>query len=134
MRATRAVKFSGINVVMNPFIVNGGRYAVTMQASAWDDGGDPPMPGNVTLEALGPDGSTWFPVSDAFSSDGYTAVDIPPGQCRLAIDICDRRQRFVASMPVGERRSGSFRNVVDHPIKKVIEPLCLVMLVLEKCM
>ncbi len=54
----------------------GGKYAVAVIASTY---------GTVTLEALGPDGSTYLTALTAFSANGISNVDLAPGSYKLAL-------------------------------------------------
>lgn len=77
MRAHESVKLSNIAATTAAFILNGGDYMLLVVATF---GG-----GNVVLEALGPNGSTWLPIHTALTANGVTGFSIPPGQYRLAI-------------------------------------------------
>jgi hypothetical protein len=41
--------------------------------------------GTVTLQALGPDGSTWLTAATAFAANGTETADLCPGQYRVAL-------------------------------------------------
>lgn len=56
---------------------NGGR-GVFSAVATW--GG-----GNVQLQYLGPNGSTWLNVGSALTADGLAAFELPPGQIRAAV-------------------------------------------------
>ncbi len=54
----------------------GGKYQVSVVGSTF---------GTVTLQALGPDGSTYLNAATAFSANGLAVVELPPGQYKLAL-------------------------------------------------
>jgi len=56
---------------------NGGRGQFSAVAT-W--GG-----GNVVLQYLGPNGSTWLPVGTALTADGFYTFELAPGQIRAAV-------------------------------------------------
>lgn len=72
-----AVKFSNISATTAPFVLKGGQYQYTVVAT-W--GG-----GSVTLEQLGPDGSTYLTAATALTANGGGTVDLPPGQYKFVI-------------------------------------------------
>ena len=41
--------------------------------------------GNVALQYLGPNGTTWITVGSALTADGLFAFELPPGQIRAAV-------------------------------------------------
>lgn len=41
--------------------------------------------GSVTLQYLGPDGSTWLTAATALTANGLIAFELPPGQIRAAV-------------------------------------------------
>jgi len=59
------------------FNLIGGKYGVTWQATL---GG-----GNLQLQALAADGSSWVPVGSAISALGYTSFDLAPGTYRFNV-------------------------------------------------
>lgn len=61
----------------NPARWNGGRGVFSAVATF---GG-----GNVQLQYLGPNGSTWLNVGSALTADGLAAFELPPGQIRAAV-------------------------------------------------
>ena len=68
--------FSNINATPAAFRLFGGKYAVSVIASTF---------GTVTLEVLGPDGTTYLTALTAFSANGFAVVDLPPGLFKLVI-------------------------------------------------
>jgi hypothetical protein len=69
--------FSNISATPAAFTLLGGTYCMTVSASF---GG-----GNVQFNILSLDGVTWIPVQNAFTSNGFAILDLPPGQFQLAI-------------------------------------------------
>lgn len=41
--------------------------------------------GNVQLQYLGPDGSTWLNVGASLTANGLAAFELPPGRIRAAV-------------------------------------------------
>lgn len=41
--------------------------------------------GSVTLQYLGPNGSTWLTAATALTADGLVAFELPPGRIRAAV-------------------------------------------------
>ena len=74
-----AYAWSNISVTPANFELKGGRYMVTAVAT-WSSG-------TVTLNKLGPDGSTLIAVSPsaAMSVNGGFVADLSPGQYQLTI-------------------------------------------------
>lgn len=61
----------------NPVRWNGGRGVFSAVGTF---GG-----GSVTLQYLGPDGSTWITAATALTAAGLVAFELPPGQIRAAV-------------------------------------------------
>lgn len=70
------VKFSNISATTSAFQLGGGWYTVACIGSSF---------GTVTLQILGPDGSTYMTALTAFSANGISTVQLPPGQYKVAI-------------------------------------------------
>ena len=78
MAAGDAVKFLNLGAVTTgSFTLFGGKYAVIWQATL---GG-----GNLQLQALSADGSTFVPVGSAIAALGLTIFDLPAGTYRFVI-------------------------------------------------
>lgn len=69
--------FSNISATTSPFILRGGNYGLTCHATF---GG-----GNIALQRLATDGSTFVTVITALTADGYASANLPSGSYRLAI-------------------------------------------------
>jgi hypothetical protein len=69
--ATQSYQFSNIAATTSPFLIKGGTYGLSVEATF---GG-----GNVTLQLLGPDGSTWLNVGSAITANGFSSQSLPPG-------------------------------------------------------
>ena len=70
------VAFSNIQATTSPFTLDGGRYALELIGSTL---------GTVTLQRLGPDGSTYLTAATAFTGNGTALVDLPPSTYRVAL-------------------------------------------------
>jgi hypothetical protein len=68
--------FSNVSATTSQFLLKGGRYLLACIASTY---------GTVTLQALGPDGSTWLTAATAFAANGTETADLCPGQYRVAL-------------------------------------------------
>jgi hypothetical protein len=69
--------FSNISATTAAFALKGGKYAAVVSATF---GG-----GNVQLQTLALDGSTWVNVGTSITAAGLSNYDLSPGQYRLAI-------------------------------------------------
>ncbi len=79
MRAVDGKHFSNISATTAVFQLNGGAYTIDTVAT-WNS------TGTVTLERLGPDGSSYLTAATAISADGVaTGLVLPPGTYRFAI-------------------------------------------------
>ncbi len=77
MRSLDGKTFSNISATTGQFFLEGGVYGAVYMAT-W--GG-----GNVVLQILGPDGSTWIAVTAAWLANGTALVELPPGNYRFAV-------------------------------------------------
>lgn len=89
--STESVSFSNIAASTSPFALRGGKYAAAALATF---GG-----GSVTLQMLGPDGSTYVTCLTAFTAAGYGVVDLPPGQYRFTIATATAVYASVTRIP-----------------------------------
>jgi len=84
--------------------LRGGHYAV--KATGAFDVGD------VVLQALSIDGSTWVPVGSPITAATYITFDLPPGHYRIAVvpdatAVCRAHQRAaVIEVGIGVRLAG----------------------------
>jgi hypothetical protein len=74
--STETKQFSNISATTSAFTLTGGRYAFTVAATF---GG-----GNVALQVLAGDGSTWLVVSNQTAA-AHVTVDLTPGSYRIAV-------------------------------------------------
>jgi hypothetical protein len=92
MRSTYdAQTFSNIAATTSNFQLQGGLYEIAVVATF---GG-----GNVVLQQLGPDGSTYLPVHTALTANGVATANVPPGQYRVAITTATAVYVTVARVP-----------------------------------
>lgn len=68
--------FQNISATTSAFTLLGGQYGIQVTATF---GG-----GNVALQRLSPDGSTWVQIQN-FTVAGYINQYLPPGQYRFAV-------------------------------------------------
>lgn len=89
-----AKSFSNIAATTGAFSLNGGYYVVAVVATF---GG-----GNVELQALGPDASTWLsaPTALKLSAAGMIAGYLPPGLYRFTIATATAVYCSVADVPI----------------------------------
>lgn len=71
------ILLSNASATSNPAQWGGGRGLFTAVAT-W--GG-----GNVTLQYMGPDESTWLTAATALTANGMVAFELPPGKIRAAV-------------------------------------------------
>jgi len=67
---------SNIAATTSAFTLLGGTYHVSVIGSTF---------GTVTLQILGPDGSTYLTTLTAFSANGTATANLPAGSYRLAL-------------------------------------------------
>ena len=86
-------KFSNIAATTSAFPLLGGKYALAAVAT-W--GG-----GSVKLQVLMPDGSTYLSVASGtdLTANGFTTLDLPPGQYRLTIATATAVYASVVAVP-----------------------------------
>jgi hypothetical protein len=89
--ATQSFQFSNIAATTAGFFVRGGTYGLSVEATF---GG-----GNVQLQLLGPDGSTWLNVGSAVTANGFASQALPPGQYRLAVTTATAVYAALTSVP-----------------------------------
>jgi hypothetical protein len=77
MRAQENASFSNIAATTAAFALGGGKYAIDVHATF---GG-----GNLQLQKLAGDGSTYVNVGASISADGLTTYDLPPGTYKIAV-------------------------------------------------
>jgi hypothetical protein len=75
--ATESKQFSNIAATTLQFPINGGKYGLEISAT-WGSG-------NVQVETLSLDSSTWLNVGSAVTANGVSTYDLPAGQYRLAV-------------------------------------------------
>lgn len=93
MRGTESNIFQAASANTAAFTLMGGVYSVAVIAT-WNS------TGTVTLQQLGPDGTTWMTALTAISADGIAApVALPPGQYRLAIATATGVYATIARIP-----------------------------------
>jgi len=87
-----AVKFSNLGAVTtNSFPLLGGKYSVVWQATL---GG-----GNLQLQVLSDDGSTFVPVGSAIAALGATTFDLAAGVYRFVITTSTANFITVVGIP-----------------------------------
>ena len=91
MRAEQSKLFSNFAADTAAFPLYGGKFQVAAIAT-W--GG-----GNLVLEQLGPDNTTWLPVHTALTANGVAVIDIPPGQFRFNITTATGIYAVVTRIP-----------------------------------
>lgn len=75
MRAVNSYAASNISATTAAFNLAGGLYGIDYIAS-WSSG-------SYTLQKLAGDGSTYVNAATAFSANGYTSVNLAPGEYKL---------------------------------------------------
>jgi hypothetical protein len=68
--------FSNISATTAAFPLRGGQYNIDTLGSTF---------GSVTLQRLGPDGSTFLNAASAIVANGAVVLDLPAGSYRLAL-------------------------------------------------
>ena len=74
-----SIVYKNVAATQGPFILRGGRYAITAIAT-WSNG-------NVTLQRLTPDGTTYVTAVAPITANGLYVSDLPSGTYQLAISM-----------------------------------------------
>jgi hypothetical protein len=92
--ATESIIFSNISATTSAFSLPGGYWMVSVVATF---GG-----GNVELQMLGPDNSTWVsaPTALKLSANGSIAGYLPAGSFRFAVTTATAVYASVAGVPI----------------------------------
>ncbi|MFO1099746.1 MAG: hypothetical protein U1E81_16135 [Xanthobacteraceae bacterium] len=85
------VKFSNISATTAAFTLKGGKYAIVASATF---GG-----GNLQLQALAADGSTYVNVGSSITAAGLTTYDLPPGSYKIAVTTATAVYVSITSVP-----------------------------------
>ena len=85
---------SNISATTSSFRLDGGRYGAEFTAT-W--GG-----GSVTLQKLGPDGSTYVTAMNAWTANGTALGDLPMGDYRLAVATATAVYVRLRRVPIAE--------------------------------
>jgi hypothetical protein len=67
---------SNISTTSSPFTLQGGKYAMDVIGTSF---------GSVTLQRLGPDGSTYVTAATAVVANGAATLDLAPGVYKLTL-------------------------------------------------
>lgn len=73
------------------FKLKGGKYGLTIIATF---GG-----GNVQLQTLAADNSTWVNVGSSVTAAGFSTLDLPPGQYRFTVTTSTAVYISLSSIP-----------------------------------
>jgi hypothetical protein len=76
-----------------PFTLKGGNFAIIATATF---GG-----GNIQLQALALDGSTWINVGSSITAAGLSTLQLPAGQFRLSVTTATACFVAIDSIPTG---------------------------------
>jgi hypothetical protein len=71
-----AKAFKNISTTTAAFVLYGGLYGVSVLGTGF---------GTVTLQALGPDQTTYLTALTAFAANGYASAYLAPGQYRFLV-------------------------------------------------
>jgi hypothetical protein len=77
MAATESHQYSNISATTAAFSLLGGKYEFAVSATF--------SAGNVQLQTLSLDGSTWINAGSSVTANGIATLDLAPGQYRIAI-------------------------------------------------
>lgn len=91
MAPNESVLFSNISATTAAFALRGGRYNVDVIGTGF---------GTVTLQRLGPDGSTWLPALANFTANGTQLADLASGSYRFAIVTATAVYAAVVRIPI----------------------------------
>lgn len=90
VRLKPSLLFSNIAATTAAFSLASGLYGITVSATF---GG-----GNVVLQRLAPDGTTFIAVHTAMTAAGYTTVFLPPGTYKLAITTATAVYAYISAI------------------------------------
>jgi hypothetical protein len=93
MAATESHSFGNISATTGAFTLYGGEYGLTASAT-WSGG-------NIQLETLAGDGSTWINVGSSITANGFSTYDLPPGQYRIAVTTATAVYAALTTIPKG---------------------------------
>lgn len=85
------VNFTSLSATPASFVLMGGRYAFGIHATF---GG-----GNVVLQILMPDNSTFVSCGTALTADGFEVFDLPAGTYQIAITTATGVEGFLQRVP-----------------------------------
>lgn len=89
--AIESKQFSNISATTAAFSLKGGKYALIASATF---GG-----GNLQLQALAMDGSTYVNVGSSITAAGLTTYDLPPGTYKIAVTTATAVYVSLTSIP-----------------------------------
>jgi hypothetical protein len=89
--STESRQFAGISATTGAFTLKGGRYSLVVTATF---GG-----GNVQLQTLALDGSTWITLGSAITAAGNQTYDLPPASYRLGITTATAVYASLTNVP-----------------------------------
>lgn len=94
MRGTESIKFSNISATPAAFALDGGLYELAGVAT-WSAG-------NIELQGLGPDGSTYLsaPTAMKLTANGKIQGYLPPGQYKLIITTSTAVYATISRVPL----------------------------------
>ncbi len=90
-------KVAGATATQGPFELLGGEYGVTVHTDTWNGA-------SVTLQILGPNGTTYVTCVTAFTADGYATVFLPPGQVQMLVSVAVPTNVNLTCIPISNRR------------------------------
>jgi hypothetical protein len=89
---TESIKFFNASATTPSFGLKGGRYSLIVTAAF--------AGGNVQLQTLALDGTTWVGLGSAITAAGNQAYDLPPASYRLAIVTATAVYASLTSVPL----------------------------------
>lgn len=92
MPATESKQFSNISATTAAFPLKGGKYSLIATATF---GG-----GNLQLQILALDGSTWINLGTAITAAGNQTYDLPPGSYRIAVTTATAVYASLTTVPL----------------------------------
>jgi hypothetical protein len=89
---TESIKFFNVSATTPTFQLKGGRYSLIVSGTF---GG-----GNVQLQTLSADGTTWVGLGTSITSATNQSYDLPPASYRLAIVTATAVYASLTSVPL----------------------------------
>ena len=83
--------FSNSSATTGAIRLKGGKYGLLVTATF--------SGGNIQLQTLSNDGSTWVNVGSSVTANNFSTLDLPPGQYRFAVTTATAVYIVISAIP-----------------------------------